>query len=174
MKCYLGIDPGKKGGLVILDQDKKIVEMHVMPLIGKKEYDLKAIQLIMMSRNFEMITIEEPGIIFETSKSSVASLQRFIGFLHGVVTAANLNYVLVQPKAWQKFAFQDIRPVKKASSTGKTMVNDTKTMSTISATRKFPLADFKITDSGRSGSKNYHDGLTDAALIALYGRTFYN
>ena len=51
MKHYLGIDPGKQGAFVIIDENSNIVEKIGTPLIGK-DYDKQGIIDILKSREF--------------------------------------------------------------------------------------------------------------------------
>ena len=46
MKYYLGIDPGKQGAFVIIDENSNIVEKIGTPLIGK-DYDKQGIIAIL-------------------------------------------------------------------------------------------------------------------------------
>ena len=75
---------------------------------------------------------------------------------------ALIPYTKVQPKKWQKQAWEGIPLIKKPSSTGKTQVTDTKAMSLIAAKRLFPKEDLRATER----SKIPHDGKVDSLLMA--------
>lgn len=162
----IGFDPGKLGGWCILGDNGEILKKGVTPLIGK-DYDTNALGKLIEECDY--VCVENPSVIEGASKSAVASLHKNVGFLHGVAVGCKKPYFLITPKEWQKVMWENIPRQYKAtsSSTSKKQV-DTKATSTIAALRFFPEEDFKITAKGNSGSKNYHDGIVDAALIARY------
>lgn len=157
MKLYLGIDPGKKGAMVFLNEDASIVSWYGMPLTGK-EYDRQRIKKILLSHKVYRVAIENPTAIFGTSKSSFASLRECVGMLYGMCEMAILPYILVQPKEWQKECWKHVQKQK-----------DPKKTSTLAAQNLWMDTDFCITNNGNP-SRNYNDGYIDAALIAEYAR----
>ena len=167
MKYYLGIDPGKQGAFVIIDDDSNIVEKIPTPLIGK-EYDRKEIVSILKSREFHKIGLENPDIIFGVGKSAVASLSNCVGLIEGIMIGLGVSYILIKPKEWQKECWKHIKVQKKVC--GKK--NDTKATSILAAVNLWNKEDFKITNKG-SVSKNYNDGMIDAVLIAEYTRRLF-
>lgn len=160
---YLGIDPGKQGGFVIVDEKGIVRDLIPMPLIGK-EYDKQKIKEILLSQEFEKVGIEDPSVIFGVGKSAVASLMKCVGLLEGIVIGLDIPYILVKPKEWQKEGWKYVKVQKKAD--GKT---DTKSTSYLAVQNLWPNVNFKITAKGTS-STNFHDGLVDASLIAEYIR----
>lgn len=167
MKYYLGIDPGKEGAFVIVNQDSKIVEMIGMPKIGK-DYDKQGIREILMKFNFDRVLIENPQMIPAVSKSAVASLNHCIGLLEGMCLGLGLEYLVVRPKEWQKECFKHVNLQKRPDGG-----NDTKATSALASRNLWPRQDFRITNKGSASSK-YNDGMTDAALLAEYGRRMFN
>ncbi|MDM1507504.1 hypothetical protein HX089_16580 [Myroides odoratimimus] len=166
-RYFLGIDPGKQGALVVLDENSKIVEMFGMPLIGN-EYDKKTIVDILKSYEFIHIGLENPNVIASVSKSSVASLFKCVGMFEGLLMGLGLSHSLINPKVWQSEVWQNIKKQTKQTSDGKKKT-DTKATSTLAANNLFASVDFKVTNK-LSKSKNYNDGMIDAALIAEYVR----
>lgn len=167
MKYYLGIDPGKQGAFVVIDENSKIIELIGTPLIGK-EYDRKEIQNILMRYPYARIGLEDPAVIFGVGKSAVASLKHCVGLLEGMMIGLNLPHTLVVPKMWQKECWKHVKVQKKAGGTG----NDTKATSILAATNLWSNINFKITNKGNS-SANYNEGMVDAALIAEYVRRMF-
>lgn len=167
MKHYLGIDPGKQGGFVILNESSEIVEYNPMPLIGKA-YDVLEIRNIICSRDFHKVVLENPSVIFGVGKSSVASLMHNVGLLEGILVGTEKQFIKVAPKEWQKECWKNIKVQKKAGS----KANDTKATSTLAALNLWPSTDFKITNNSNP-SKNYNDGFIDSALLAEYGRRLF-
>lgn len=160
MKYYLGVDPGKDGAFVVVNQEGEIVEMIHTPKIGK-DYDKQAIREILMKYNFHRIAIENPQMIPSVSKSAVASLNHCIGLLEGLSIGLGIPYIVVRPKEWQKECCKHVN--KQA---------DTKATSALAAVNLWPHVNFRLTAKGNN-SVNIHDGLTDAALIGEYARRMY-
>ncbi len=167
MKYYLGIDPGKEGAFVIIDESSTVIEKIGTPLIGK-EYDRQAIVGILTSREFHKIGLENPSVIFGVGKSAVGSLMHCVGLIEGMLIGLNIPHIMVQPKEWQKECWKHIKVQKKVD--GKT--NDTKATSTLAAVNLWPKENFKITNIGNA-SKNHNDGMVDAVLIAEYVRRMF-
>lgn len=167
MKHYLGIDPGKQGAFVVLDESSNVVEKIAMPLIGK-EYDKPGIVSILKKYDFHKIGLENPTVIFGIGKSAVASLSNCVGLIEGIMIGLNIPYILIQPKEWQKECWKHVKVQKKVD--GKT--NDTKATSILAATNLWPRENYMITNKGGT-SKNYNDGMVDATLIAEYVRRMF-
>ncbi|WP_060873827.1 hypothetical protein [Myroides odoratus] len=166
-RYFLGIDPGKQGALVVIDEDSKVVEMVGMPLIGN-EYDKKTIIDFLRSYDFVHIGLENPSIIVSVSKSSVASLFKCVGMFEGLLMGLGISHSLVNPKVWQNEVWENVKKQTKLTSDGKKKT-DTKATSTLAANSLFASVNFKVTNK-LSKSKNYNDGMIDAALIAEYVR----
>lgn len=173
MKYYLGIDPGKTAGAyVIIDENRKVIEKGGLPMIGKKEYDKIGLRTLFTKLNFDHVGLEDPGTIFGSSKNAVASLHKGVGLMEGLLVGLGIPHTMCKPKEWQKQMWKDVTKQMKNSTSGKTQVVDTKATSIIAGTRLFPNEDWKLTSAGNP-SKNYHDGMIDAVLIAEYVRQMY-
>ena len=167
MKYYVGIDPGKQGAIAIISENSEIIEKIAAPLLGN-EYDKKTIVEILKSREFAHVGLENPGVLFGTSKSSHGSLQKSVGMYEGILAALEIPHSIIQPKEWQKECWKLVKIQKKSSGKG----NDTKATSALAASNIWPREDFKITNNGNKSTK-YNDGFIDAALIAEYVRRIY-
>lgn len=170
-KFYIGIDPGKQGAIVIIDDKGNILNKIVMPTIGSSnEYDKQEIKNILNSTPLDKthVGIEKPSVIFGISKSAVASLSHCVGMLEGIVTGLGLPHTMVSPKEWQKEMWSNITKVTKTKiSDGKSRkITDTKATSELAAINLYPNTDFRKSER----SKNRHDGIIDAVLIANYCR----
>lgn len=166
---YLGIDPGKKGFFVVIDERGSLVEAIGIPQIGK-EYDKRGIFDFFCKYDFGHIVLENPGIIQGTSKSSVASLQKCVSLIEGLLFSTSIPHSLVRPKEWQSLLWKNVPKQYKVGSDKKT--TDTKATSLLAAINLFPGVDFKITEKGNK-SRNYNDNYVDAILLAEYGRRLY-
>lgn len=167
MKYYLGIDPGKQGAFVVIDENSNVVEKFGTPLVGK-EYDRSAIISILKKYPYERVGLENPDVIFGVGKSVVASLSHCVGLIEGIMIGMGVPHIMIKPKEWQKECWKHVKTQKKAD--GKT--NDTKATSIIAAVNLWPKEDFKITNSGNA-SKNHNEGMVDAVLVAEYVRRLF-
>ena len=82
------------------------------------------------------------------------SFGKLYGIMFGLVVALKMPYSIVHSRTWQKEMFRDISS------------DNTKQASAIIAKQLYPEQSFLATEI----SKKIHDGLTDALLIAEYGR----
>ena len=76
---------------------------------------------------------------------------------------------MVRPQKWQSLVRRGYDPMKVPSSTGKTMVVDSKAMAEHIATTEYPNIDFRKTER----AKKNHDGKIDSFLICEYLRRTY-
>lgn len=146
-KVWMGIDPGKDGFISVLDS-KGCHFFQEMPKIGG-QVDIKRlsdyIDCFAQSTLFckVHVVIEDVHAIFGASSKSTFTFGYITGIIEALLVANNISYTKVTPKAWQKEMWQGIPIQTKPSSTGKTKVNDTKSMSLQAATRLFPKIDLR-------------------------------
>ena len=164
MKYYAAIDPGKNGYISAFDDEGGYYSSSI-PLIGKI-IDTHQLNEFLVKWKDAHFVIEDVHSIFGVSSKATFSFGFVCGIIEGLLVANNISFTRVQPKVWQKECWQGVPLQQKPSSTGKTMVTDTKAMSLIAAKRLFPEIDFR--DNPRC--KNPHDGKVDATLIAEYCR----
>ncbi len=175
MNIYVGIDPGKDGGIVILFPDNS-VEKFTIPLIGgfvdeKSLSDIfRNIKIFEEEHNVKAI-LEDVHSIFGTSAKSNYSFGDINGFLRGMLVAYKIPFVKVQPKEWQREMFKGVPEKRKPSKldrNGKERKGsiDTKSMAALAVQRLFPEIDLRKSER----SKKQHDGLVDALLMAEYCR----
>lgn len=169
---YVGIDPGKSGAIAVLNRDGIEIFSSVVPKIGK-EYDRHAVLNIL--RRLE--NKYEVRACLEDINGHVAK-GRTTAFIMGAgkemwemaLTACEIRYTRATPQKWQKVSWEGV-PIQYVTSvknkSGKK--KDTKKTSEIAFKRLFPNSDVYVTDNGGK-SKNAHDGLIDAYLIAEYCR----
>lgn len=166
MDYFLGIDPGKEGFMVVINSRGELIEAINIPQIGK-EYDKKGILDFLTKYNYRYVTLENPGIIHGASKTSVASLQKCVSLIEGILFSTGISHSLPQPKSWQSIMWSDTKKQYKTNA-GKKSV-DTKATSLLAASNLFPTVDFKVTKKG-SKSVNHNDNFVDGILLAEYGR----
>lgn len=177
MKYHIGIDVGKKGGIVVLDSTGIIHGMFMIPLIGK-EVDLNRLDAIFVVHKALgcHCVIEDVHSIFGAGAKSNFQFGRVLGMLESLLVAHKIPYTKVQPKKWQAEMWEGVSPI--LINTGKHVVKtgaikyktDTKATSLLVAKRLFPTASFLATER----SSVPHDGIVDAALMAEYSRRKFN
>lgn len=165
MNRFIGVDPGLKGAIAIIDENGYWIQIQDTPTItfqkGKKnktEYNIGEIKRVLF--NFIDISSDKTTVFVEKMQSmppgirvqASFSLGYCQGLFEGILTALEIPYQLVISKHWQKH-FQITKPK-----------GDKKTQSFQIASRLFPTA----TLTGPKGGVK--DGRSDALLIAEYGR----
>lgn len=149
---YIGIDPGKNGGIAFID----IRTEFVTPLVKTYCYsDEELISLCGDFKDFRVVCFLEQ--VHAMPKQGVSSTFNFgmnFGFIQGVLKAYGIPYELVTPQKWKK-EFS-------CTSDKNTSIEVCK--------RLFPKVNLKVTER----CKKDHDGMAEALLIAEYGRRHYN
>ena len=148
---YIGIDPGKNGGIAILSDTIPDVTVRVF----------SEDELLHICKTFRKTFNEDCKCVLEKVNAmpgqGVVSMFNFgqnYGFIQGVLKAYEIPYELVTPQKWKK-EFS-------CTSDKNTSIEVCK--------RLFPYVSLKATDRCRKD----HDGMAEALLIAEYGRRHYN
>lgn len=169
MKYYIGIDPGVKGCISIVDETGKFIESFFL-LKNAKNVDAVEISntLLNLSKYEDNchVIIENIHAIFGSSAKGTFNFGFIAGLIEGVIATIRLPYTKVNPKIWQKEMFRGVNVITKPSTTGKTQVIDTKKMSFLASHRIFPTVDLRRTNK----CKNEDDNFSDSLLMAEYGR----
>lgn len=152
-----GIDPGKNGGAIILDNFGNIIAKSPMFMIDKSEFDSTAYSYFLKNDQYQVdhVVVER---VTAMPKNGVVSMFHFgmaFMFCQVVPKMLSIPMTLVTPQAWQKVMHMGI---------DKTL--DPKQRSLIAFSRLYPDTDLRMT----SRCKNQHDGLVDALLLAEWGR----
>lgn len=168
---YIGVDPGKGGGIVAFHADSNKVETFPIPKIGT-EIDRIKLKFIFEDLKEKdpntMVCLEEVHAIFGSAAGATFSFGHTAGLIEGVLVGLNISCVLVQPKTWQKVCFQGVSIISKLTKTGKKR-NDTKAMALVAAQRLYP--EVRLQKSERA--KKAHDGIVDALLLMHYLKVHY-
>ena len=157
---YLGLDPGKAGGVAVLDAEGMVVELRVMPTVrasrGRPEVDVPALVGLIASHRLCFVTAEKLQPMPSKLGGGAANFARGYGrgLVEGVCAALEVPLQLVSPRRWQGVMLEG------------TPGEDTKARSIIAAGRLFPGVSLLPTPRCRKP----HDGLADALLLAEYGR----
>lgn len=107
---YLGIDPGKAGGLVLLDRTK--VELYQMPQTEKDLWNIvwragtEEYQMDSILKNYVkhpiVCCIEQVSTSPQMGVVSAGSFMYGFGLLKMALTAAEVPFEDVRPQVWQK------------------------------------------------------------------------
>lgn len=155
-KVFIGIDNGKQGAITILNEDNEIEAKYIMPVNGKA-YDIQALVTMLKNWDVQLVVLEKVFALPMIPRSSALSLGHCLGLMEGICATLGYPYVIVAPKTWQKEIFKGMDR------------KDTKAASIKFAKAMWPSENWLATERSRKP----HDGLTDAACLALYGRLIY-
>jgi hypothetical protein len=159
-KYFIGIDPGKTGGIAAINRETGELILHTIPLIGTEINVAGIVDIIKQYINEpHFFCLEDVHSIPGSSASSNFTFGKVLGIEEASLIAFEATFQKVAPKKWQSLIWQGIPKMKKASGG-----NDTKAMSLLAAQRLFPKEKFLATPR----STKPHDGLVDAALMAKY------
>lgn len=100
-KLYIGIDPGKSGGIAALYPDGQV---HLTAKLSETEKDIAEVL-----KNFDSSFTHWPSALLERvhampkqGVSSSFTFGRCYGFLRGLLIALEIPFDEVTPQAWQK------------------------------------------------------------------------
>ncbi len=149
MHYYLGIDPGRRGGLALIDEHKNLIYIEPMPLLNSGyNYDLIVNMIEKLPETTTIVLELKPGVM-EKSASPTTSFGFHCGAIFGI--CIKYNPQIVSPKTW-KNEFDVFRNYKETR-------HDMKLRSIHEAEKLFK----------RIFKKN-EDGMAEALLLAEYGR----
>lgn len=148
----VGIDPGKSGGLCILDNEL-IMNLIPMPLNSDGDIDFGEIARFLECWHPKVVYIEKVGARPHQGVTSMFNFGFGTGGLYGICATLKLPVVNVSPQTWQKFLMGKEKGVP-----------HTKEKTIEFCMNIFP--DVNLKASARC--RNAHDGMADALAIATY------
>lgn len=169
-KLFIGIDPGKSGGIVAMNTDGQM-KKWIIPLLGDS-IDMKTLYDIFVPLKEKWnvtLILEEVHSIYGTSAGSNFTFGFVCGAIEAIVISHGFKLIKIAPKKWQAEIWQNSDIQYKPLESGKTKKQvNTKLTSLVCAKRLFPGFDFRKSDSKRVTKD--HDGIIDACLLAEVGR----
>jgi hypothetical protein len=150
-----GVDPGKQGAIVIVNELGYIVAKSVMFLDSGGELDPWAYQEFLKQHKVDHVVIEHVHAIFGSGAKATFNFGMSFMFCTLIPKLMKLPYQLVLPTEWQKVMHKGMDKKIKA-----------KQRSLIVAHRLWPNADLRASER----CKAPHDGIVDALLISEWGR----
>lgn len=182
MKSYvLGADPGKNGGIVLLDincdiNNVKQSDLVLIPFKDKStdEFDILSLynKLLPYKDSIKFYLMEQIHAIFGSSAASTFTFGEMFGSLKSILTIlandgkANADVRFISPKVWQSQVWKTSHIVWDCSKAKRK--KDTKATSLNAALDLYPNVSFVM-----PRCKKPHDGLVDAALIAHCALNYY-
>ena len=146
----VGIDPGKTGGIAVLDSQGKCLTAIPMPMAGS-DIDTNTVLMLMHSLpEGSRAIIENVHAFSGQGVSSVWSFGFGTGKIHGIIEAAGIPLDTVTPVTWQK------------AGPGRT--GGDKGITAAWAARTFPAATIV-----QPRCRKPHEGICDALGIAWWG-----
>lgn len=148
---FTGIDPGKKGGISVLDPDGKIFCSYEMPLTEKKEIDIFKIYKLWPMAADSFCLIEKSQAMPRQGVVSTFNYGKEYGQIIAILIIMKIPFKEIRPQTWKK----------------EFNLNNKKLDSLAVASELFPDQNF-FTDRMR-----LMDGKAESLLIAEYARRKY-
>lgn len=108
MPVVAGIDPGKKGGLVAVNEENKIVGLVRVPVIkpkGMKErpnYPVMAQTWLPILKLCSHVYVEQVGSMPKQGVASSFNFGYVAGAAYGMILALGLAHTFITPQKWKK------------------------------------------------------------------------
>lgn len=159
MERIVGCDPGLNGGFCILTLSTKSfraedIVFEYFPTIGS-EIDFQKLAYIFACLHDCHAILEKVNAMPGQGVCSMFKFGRVYGALQAMLSAHRIEYTEVTPQKWQAEMLSGIPVIQKTSGR-----KDTKKMASLAAQKLFPSLEIP----------KKHDGLTDALLLAEWGR----
>lgn len=148
MKYYIGIDPGKNGGIAIYKENDGMMCVNLLVLPFSDENIIEAISKVNPTES--CCVLEKVNAMPGQGVVSMFNFGQNFGFIQGVLKSFKIPYELVPPAKWKK----------------EFSVTSDKNTSIEVAKRLFPGVQLFATKR----SRKEHDGMAEALLMAEYAR----
>lgn len=139
---YIGIDPGKNGGIAVISDNGDIISLHT--------FSEETIVEVLHNHKDCKCILEKVNAMPGQGVVSMFNFGMNFGFIQGVLKSNEIPFELIPPQKWKK----------------EFSVTKDKNTSIDVAKRLFPNVNLKATDR----CKKDHDGLAESLLMAEYAR----
>jgi crossover junction endodeoxyribonuclease RuvC len=146
---FAGIDPGKNGAIVYIENNKIVKQARLR--------DVADIYRDILSMSPHYVAIEKAQSYPKQGIASAFNYGQSYGILLGVLIASGITYTQVSPAHWHRF-YQELFP---------TALRD-KQSAYLWAKKLWPMEIFTP-----KSCRKPHDGIIDAALLAHFGATYF-
>lgn len=147
---YIGIDPGKNGGIAVMHKISENGALWTSAYTYSEDTVLRVAKECAELGEPIKCVLEKVNAMPGQGVTSMFNFGMNFGFIQGVLSANEISYELVPPQKWKK----------EFSVTGD------KNTSIQVAKRLFPTINLKATER----CKKEHDGMAEALLMAEYAR----
>ena len=145
-----GVDPGKTGGIAVIDTSTpNRVKAAPMPIAGK---EIDGEMLARYLSDVNLVILEKVAARPGQGVSSMFKFGMVYGIVQGVCLGRKIPFELVTPQRWKKIVLADTKKDKDAA--------------VAYCRRRFPQVSLKATERSRKD----HDGMADALCLMEYGR----
>lgn len=156
---FLGVDPGKHGGVGVLNEDGTIISFDIMRDV---QWFAGICKEHASAKEGCQILMEKAQVMAKQGAGTQGAVGMFnygvhFGELMGALAILKIPYELVPPQTWTK-----------VMHIGTTSSLIPKEKSKVILKRLFPGEDLRNPDAPKS--KIMHDGIMDGILIAEFGR----
>lgn len=156
MGCVLGIDPGLQGGLAALDDEGRVVLLHVMPVVnGQVDAPGLAALLWQLWPGVELAVVENVHAMPGQGVTSMFTFGRGLGTILGVLAAMHAKVEMPSPQKWKKAVL------------GERFDHSAKEGCMAWVAERYPAAQVVL-----PRCRKPHSGLCDALAMAEWGLTF--
>lgn len=159
MRKVLGIDPGKTGGISIIDEQLNLIACFAMPVIkidGKAQVDAKAINEILSEHVIDLAVVEKVGARPGQGVVSMFSFGDSYGTVRAITEIHAKQTMYARPQEWRGF--------QSMSGLSKEQIAEI-------AFEVFQASE--IYGKPRKGKPPaIRDGISDSLMIAKYGIRF--
>lgn len=146
--CFVGIDPGKKGGIAVIDIKDDFVSS--VPYDNKELIDLCREISFSGKTDHIVCCLEKVGAMPKQGVVSMFTFGQGVGYIKGVLESFRIPYQEISPQKWKK----------------EFGLNSDKSASAEVCGKLFPETCLLSTPKCRKP----HDGMSEALLMAEYAR----
>lgn len=115
MKYWLGIDPGKKGSLAVIDNNNRLCCIHQMPTVKLKKEEIDIPYLLSKLKDYKQnygddlfACLEKSSAMPGQGVTSMFSYGMTYGIIIGCLHAAKIPFMEVHPATWTKLMYKGI------------------------------------------------------------------
>ena len=145
---FIGIDPGKKGGIACIDTESSI--RYTVPYSDKALIDLCRYEGYGNNTEHIMCCLEKVGAMPGQGVVSMFNFGQSVGYIKGVLESYRIPYQEITPQKWKR----------------EFGLSSDKAVSAEVCEKLFPDIDLLATPR----CKKPHDGMAEALLMAEYAR----
>ena len=145
----MGIDPGMKGGIALLNTDTNSLVASPTPLLAK-ELDYRTIFKAIQEHSPDRIVIEKVHAMPGQGVTSMFNFGYGYGALVALSSVSNARLILVTPQTWKKHVLEGTAKDK-------------------SAAIQFCRMTYPLVNLVQPRCRTPHDGVADAICLSHYG-----